>query len=112
MQTQTLSQIKQQIIRLDPDSKKELADFLAHELDSDAPDRPDLHSDDDRRAQIEWLKRNRTEYKNKYVALVGGDMVAEGDTFADARSAAVGKGFPEAFITFVFAPEAEPFGGW
>ena len=112
MQTQSLSQIKQQIVLLDPNSKRELAEFLAHEIDSEAPNRPVLHSDEDRQAQLEWLKANRERYKDRYVALVGNRLIAERSTFADARGAAKELGSPDAFITYVFAEDAEPFGGW
>ena len=55
MQTETLTQIKQQIISLDVDSKRNLADFLAEELGSENNSPSFLSSDKDRLSQIEWL---------------------------------------------------------
>lgn len=112
MQTQDLSQLKQQIVLLDPDSKKHLAEFLAHELDSEPPESRVGHSDNDRVAQIEWLKANRDQYANKYVALAGKNLVAEGETFAETMDLAREGGFPDAFVTYVFAEDEQPFGGW
>lgn len=112
MQIETLSQLKQQIISLDPDSKKQLAAFLADELNEEPELSFSFASDDDRRQQIEWLKANRERYAQKYVALYGSQFVAEAPTLAAAHAKAKEVGFPDAFVTYVFSESDEVFGGW
>lgn len=110
MQTETLTQIKQQIVTLDAESKRDLAEFLAEELESKTESA--LASDEERRAEIEWLKRHREEYAGKYVALHGSQLVGEGATLREAREQAKTKGFQNAFTTFVYSENDVPFGGW
>lgn len=110
MQIETLTQIKRQIVLLDAESKRDLAEFLAEELESENEFAP--VSDETRRAQIEWLKQNRETYAGKYVALDGVELVGEGKTLREAREQAKTNGFPNAFMTFVYSETDVPFGGW
>lgn len=112
MQTETLTQIKQQIVMLDADSKRDLADFLAEELENKNESASALVSDEERSNQIEWLKSNREKYAGKYVALHGNELVGEGKTLREAREQAKAKGFRNAFTTFVYSENDVPFGGW
>lgn len=112
MQIETLNHIKQQIVSLDPDSKKHLADFLAEELHEEIGSSFSYASDEERQQQIDWLKSNREQYAQKYVALYGSKFVAEAPSLAVARSKANELGYPNAFITFVFSESDEVFGGW
>src|SRR5688572_29796936 len=113
MQPETLTQIKQQIILLDEESKQILADFLAEELSNknESVSLP-VSSDEERQSQIEWLKRNREKYAGKYIALSGSKLVGEGRTLREARDQAKGKGFHNPFVTFVYSENDVPFGGW
>lgn len=112
MQTETLTQIKQQIIAMDVDSKRNLADFLAEELGSENDSSSLSSSDEDRFNQTEWLKQNREKYAGKYVALYGNKLVGEGKTLREAREQAKEKGFQNTFATFVYSENDVPFGGW
>lgn len=112
MQTETLTHIKQQIVLLDEDSKKDLADFLAEELIAENKSEPFAFTDEDRERQTEWLKRNREKYAGKYVALSGTSLVGEGKTLRDAHRQAKENGFQNAFVTFVYSEKDVPFGGW
>jgi hypothetical protein len=112
MQTETLTQIKQQIVLLDEDSKKDLAEFLAEELESKKESVALPVEDEAGQSQIEWLKENREKYAGKYVALHGSELVVEGKTLREAREKAKEKGFQNPFLTFVYSESDVPFGGW
>ena len=114
MQTETLTQLKQQIVSLNKFEKQDLAAFLAEEIKdayenqipSSAPD------DENRKSQLEWLKANREKYAGKYVALVGDRLVGEGDTIREAREKAKENGFQNPFLTIIYSETDVPFGGW
>ncbi len=112
MQPETLTEIKQQIILLDEDSKKDLADFLAEELESKKESVSLPIADEVYKSQIEWLKENREKYAGKYVALSGNELVSEGKTLREAHEKAKEKGFQNPFLTFVYSENDVPFGGW
>lgn len=112
MQTETLTQIKQQIVLLDEEAKQELADFLAEELESKKHSVILPISDETRQNQLEWLKQNREKYAGKYVALFADELVGEGKTLREARENAEQNGFQQVFITFVYSENDVPFGGW
>ncbi len=112
MQTETLTLIKQQIIALDKESKRDLADFLAGELKEKSADSASPVSEEDYSKQIEWLKENREKYAGKYVALHGNKLVGEGKTLRETRENALKKGFRNPFTTFVYSENDIPFGGW
>lgn len=112
MQTETLTQIKQQIVLLDTESKRDLAEFLAEELETKSETQAVSASDEERRAQVEWLKQNRETYAGKYVALHGNKLVGEGKTLREVREKAKSNGFQNAFTTFVYSETDVPFGGW
>lgn len=108
MQTETLTQIKNQIVLLDEDSKRDLADFLAEELEGNKQSAVLPISDRERQEQIEWLKANREKYAGKYVALHGSELVGEGKTLREAREKAKENGFPNPFLTFVYSENDIP----
>lgn len=114
MQTETLSQIKQQIILLDEAEKQSLADFLADELKNGGETiAPSQNSDDEtRKRQLEWLKANRENFAGKYVALIDDRVVGEGRTIGEAREQALKNGFKNPFLTRVYSERDVPFGGW
>jgi len=112
MQTETLTQIKQQIVLLDKSSKQNLADFLAEELKNKNDSLSLPASDEDRLSQIEWLKQNREKYAGKYVALHGNELVGKGKTLREAREQAKENGFQNPFAIFVYSENDVPFGGW
>ncbi len=114
MQTQTLTQIKQQIISLDETEKQNLAEFLAEELRNDNKTQNfSIVSDDEmRQQQLEWLKANREKYAGKYVALAGNKLVGEGKTIREAHEKAKEHGFQNPFLTMVYSETDVPFGGW
>jgi hypothetical protein len=87
MQTETLMRIKQQIVLLDKDSKRNLAAFLAEELKS-SNNLPSLPiSDEESLNQIEWLKQNREKYAGKYVALHGNELSVKASLCAKPANA-------------------------
>ncbi len=80
MQTETLTQLKQQIISLDEESKKDLAEFLSNEIHQ----KPNIEivqtADEERQMQIDWLRENREKYAGNYVALEKDKLVGIGKT--------------------------------
>ncbi len=112
MQIETLTQIKRQIVLLDEESKRSLADFLAEEIGKENQSVSSPVSVEEGQIQIEWLKQNREKYAGKYVALAGNELVGEGKTLREARAAAKAKGFQNPFATFVYSENDVPFGGW
>lgn len=112
MQTETLTQIKEQIVSLDEESKKDLAEFLSNELQQESA--PDIiqSSDKERQMQLEWLKENREKYAGNYVALDKNKLVGIGKTFREASEKAKENGIEKPFITLVFSEKDVPFGGW
>jgi len=114
MQTKTLTQLKRQIISLNEFEKKDLAEFLAEEINDKEVQTPLLTSDDEetRQQQLEWLKANREKYAGKYVALVGNKLVSEGKTIREAHEKAKKNGFHNPFLTMLYSETDVPFGGW
>lgn len=110
---ENLSRIKQQIILLDDEQKKYLAEFLADELQKTQKiQHLSTLSDQERTQQLEWLKANRERFAGKYVALDGICPVGEGKTFREARENALKNGSVDPFVTFVYSEQDIPFGGW
>jgi phage repressor protein C with HTH and peptisase S24 domain len=112
-EAESLNQIKQQIILLDENEKRDLAEFLAGELrNSNADANRQTVSKKEQEKQLEWLKENREKYAGKYIALSGDKLVGEGKTFREARRQAQEKGFQNPFVTYVYSETDVPFGGW
>lgn len=110
---ESLNQIKQQIILLDENEKRDLVEFLADELkNSNAAANSQTISETEQQQQLEWLKANREKYAGKYIALSGDKLVGEGETLREAGDQAKEKGFQNSFITFVYSENDVPFGGW
>lgn len=112
-QVENLSQIKQQIVLLDEDAKRDLANFLAEELNGKISARDDAEfSDAERRRQLEWIKANREKFAGKYIALSADKLVGEGATRREAKEKAIENGCRNPFLTFVYSENDIPFGGW
>jgi hypothetical protein len=112
MQTEILSQIKRQIVSLDDEAKRNLADFLAEELKDKTETVSAPIAEENRHGSIEWLKQNREKYAGKYVALFENRLVGEGQNRREARERARENGFQNPFVTFVYSKKDAPFGGW
>lgn len=112
MQTETLIQLKQQIVSLDEESKKDLAEFISNELHQETDFEIIQISDEDRQKQLEWLKENREKYAGKYVALDKNQIVGVGKTRREAKEKAKENRVDKPFITLVYSEKDVPFGGW
>lgn len=112
MQTETLTQLKQQIVALDEESKKDLAEFISNELHRESSYEIIQISDEERRNQLEWLKKNREIYAGKYVALSEDKLVGVGETLREAIEKAKQIGVSNPFVTLVYSENDVPFGGW
>ncbi len=112
MQIETLTQLKQQIVSLDKESKKDLAEFLSNELSQELDSEIIQTSDEERRIQIDWLKKNREKYAGKYVALSKDKLVGVGKTLREANEKAKENGISKPFVTLVYSENDVPFGGW
>ncbi|MBI4748413.1 MAG: hypothetical protein HY774_07970 [Acidobacteria bacterium] len=55
-----------------------------------------------------WLKKNRSDYLGKWVAIQEGELVAVGDSFSAVKEESLQKGFKRCFITLV-EPLQDPF---
>ena len=112
MQTETLTQLKQQIISLDEESKKDLVNFISNELYQKADSKIVQISDEERQMQLDWLKENREKYSGKYVALNKNRLVGVGETLREAKEKAKENGADKPFVTLVYSENDVPFGGW
>lgn len=112
MQTETLTQLKQQIVALDEKSKKDLAEFISQELHEKSEPNFIQISDEEREMQLEWLKENREKYAGKYVGLYQNKLVGVGETLREAKEKAKENGYLNPFITLVYSKNDVPFGGW
>jgi hypothetical protein len=112
MQTETLTQLKKQIVSLDDESKKDLAEFLSNEIHQESDSEMIQTSNEERQMQFEWLKENREEYAGKYVALSKDKLVGIGKTLREAKEKAKENGFDKPFVTLVYSENDVPFGGW
>ncbi len=81
-------------------------------LDENAPKkstvRPNENADagkDVKARQLEWLKANRDEYAEQYVALDADVLVAHADTIKEIRQKLHGKDVPNIFIVKVYGEE-------
>ena len=59
-----------------------------------------------------WLRENRHQYGGMYVAVEDGKLVGTGKNFPETEKNAKNNGSRKPFITYVFPPDSEPFGGW
>lgn len=59
-----------------------------------------------------WLRENKHQYGGMYVAIEDGKLVGKGKNFREADKTARENGSQKPFITYVFPPDSEPFGGW
>lgn len=112
MQTETLTQLKQQIVSLDEESKKDLAEFLSNEIHQESDFEMIQTSNEERQMQLEWLKENREKYAGKYVALDKDKLVGIGKTLREVKEKAKENGSEKSFITLVYSENDVPFGGW
>lgn len=112
MQIETLTQLKQQIVSLDEESKKDLAEFLSNELQQESDSAIIQISDEERQRQLEWLKKNREKYAGQYVALNKDELVGTGKTLREASEKAKENGVINPFVTLVYSEKDVPFGGW
>ena len=66
----------------------------------------------DRSREIQWLKDNRNEYSNQWVALDGGTLLAAGREAKAVFDRARHSGVSRPLIVRVEPADAPPFGGW
>lgn len=104
MSVETLDTIKEQAIRLTPQEKSDLADFLLEEVENEK--REKLAADEiKRRERREWIKANRQKYGGMYVSLDGNRLLGTGKNYAEAFEAARQEGVKDAFVDFITPPD-------
>ena len=118
MSVEHLKTLKEQIARLTPAEKLELAKFLEDEAASGMPGgAPEAAGDEataaQKRAQhMAWLKAHREEFAGLYVALNGDRLVGKGATIREAHDQAKRLGIAHPFLTHISSGGDAPFGGW
>jgi hypothetical protein len=118
MSGEQLTALKEQLARLTPREKLELAKFLEEEATrglscgvSELSGEPEAAAQ--KRAQhMVWLKTHREEYAGQYVALDGDRLVGNGATIREAHDQARGQGVAHPFLTHISSASDAPFGGW
>lgn len=66
----------------------------------------------DRSREDEWLHAHQSEYAGQYVALDGNRLVAQGNSFSEAATAARAAGVQDALVVFVESPDTPPYLGF
>ncbi len=66
----------------------------------------------DRSREHEWLKEHRDQYAGKYVAVHGGSLIAQGDSYKEVALKARELGVPDALMIRVEPSDALPFAGF
>ena len=131
MELGKLETIKQQIVRLSPPEKSELARFFQEQQHQDqlwsvtvkpevpdAPDAPDAPNaidaaaDHKRQQQMAWMIAHREAYAGQYVALDGDRLVGQGRTLAEAHRQARQQGVSVPFLVRLTSEHEVLFGGW
>jgi hypothetical protein len=59
-----------------------------------------------------WLKQHHAEYAGAWVALEGGNLVAQGSSARQVLEAAKAKGYQQPLVVHVPCEPQLPFGGW
>ena len=65
-----------------------------------------------RSMEQEWLRRHGPEYAGHWVALQGGNLIADGTSARGVLHVAQKQGFAQPLIVHVPAEPELPFGGW
>ena len=117
MSGEQLTALKEQLVWLTAQEKRDLARFLEDEAarDSAGASQPiaDPQSAARTRAQhMAWLKAHREEYAGRYVALDGDRLVGSGATIREAHDMARRSGIEHPFLTHISSANDAPFGGW
>jgi hypothetical protein len=118
MSVEQLIRLKEQIARLTPAEKLELAKFLEEDaasfmLGGAQEAKGDEASAVQKRAQhMAWLRAHREEYAGLYVALDGDRLVGKGATIREAHDQAKRQGIAHPFLTHISSASDAPFGGW
>jgi hypothetical protein len=111
-----LTALKEQLARLTPEEKLEVARFLeedaARELSPFGEPCGDPDNDQKRARRMAWLKAHREEYAGQYVGLDGDRLVGSGATIRQAHDQAISHGVEHPFLTHISSASDAPFGGW
>jgi hypothetical protein len=115
-----LTALKEQLARLTPEEKLEVARFLEEDLEEDAARElspigepcGNAEKDQKRAQHMAWLKAHREEYAGQYVALDGDRLVGSGATIRQAHDQAISQGVEHPFLTHISSASDAPFGGW
>ncbi|MCI0663805.1 MAG: DUF5678 domain-containing protein [Acidobacteria bacterium] len=118
MSNEKLGLLKEQLAKLPPREKLELAQFLIeqaglHQAEDRCGGVEDQFVTDFKRAQhMAWLIEHREEYAGRYIALDGDLLVGAGATIREAHEQARRQGVERPFLTHVSSANDAPFGGW
>ncbi|HKF56785.1 MAG TPA: DUF5678 domain-containing protein [Blastocatellia bacterium] len=112
-----LMALKEQLARLTPREKLEVARFLEEDAARDLSPRgaepcSEPVNDQKRARRLAWLKAHREEYAGRYVALDGDRLVGSGATIREAHDEAISRGVAHPFLTHISSASDAPFGGW
>jgi hypothetical protein len=111
MSTPTLNEIKQQVMLLSEEDRRDLTAFLLAQAQANSNDGRQTEPHDFSR-EMEWISQNRRSYRGQFVALKEGHLVAHGAKEREVWQAAVGAGVSSPFLAYVETEAEETFGGW
>jgi hypothetical protein len=111
MSTPTLNEIKQQVMLLSEEDRKDLTAFLLAQIRAGANNggQTDLR---DFSREMEWIRQNRQSYRGQFVALKEGQLVAHGTKEREVWQAAACTGISNPFLAYIETETEESFGGW
>ena len=116
MPSSTLEQVKNTILTLPHEDRKQLQQWLDEQARKDANHVVQKESLEDRLARYKqtenWLRENREKYLGQWVALEGDRLIAHGTDALQVHAEAKAAGIEIPFIEHI-VEEQEPFyAGW
>ena len=107
MSTPTLNELKQRVLLLSEEDRKDLTAFLlTQERKDDRAVARDFSRD------MEWIRNNRAAYRGQFVALHEGRLIAHDANERDVWQAAVKAGSSVPFLAYLETEAEETCGGW
>jgi hypothetical protein len=109
MSSPTLNEIKQQVMLLSEEDRKDLTTFLLAQADANngAQTEPRDFSRD-----MEWIRHNSQSYRGQFVSLKEGQLLAHGSKEREVWQAAVSAGISNPFLAYIETEAEATFGGW
>ncbi len=119
MLSERVQTVLQEIETLNLDERQSLIEYINRQVQKDAEAKLSDNQSSNREngepefyQELEWLREHRHEYGGQYVAIVGGNMIANGLEPRTVLRCAREAGHATPLIVRIEAPDELPFGGW